>query len=151
MLLAATRNHRHIHICCRSVVTDSPRPFVCVWYRATVFRDDAAAAFVDHGSCLIPCPTQAYLLIDKYDVRHVMDATSRRRLSQARHRNANRAGHACPSPCHAGYRPKPMPCWISAQAHAMLDIGTRLASSPRRAGWQRHQPRTQHGRCEWKW
>jgi len=94
------------------------RTYVCLWCRARVFRDDAAAASVDHGSCLIPCSTQARLLMNRYGGRHVMDATSMRRVSQARRHSASRAGHACPSPCHAACRHQTRllatPSWVAA-------------------------------------
>jgi len=101
-----THSHNNNDSRSRSVVTDSPRPMCACGIAPKVFRGNAAAASVDRGSCLIPCSTQAHLLMDKYDVRHVMDATSMRRLSQSSTAPQRESRRPCV--------PKPMPCWMSA-------------------------------------
>ncbi|XP_008791221.2 splicing factor, suppressor of white-apricot homolog [Phoenix dactylifera] len=40
---------------------------------ALLFDDDATAAFVNSRDALVPCAADASLLIDRYDVRHLLD------------------------------------------------------------------------------
>ncbi|OAY84196.1 putative leucine-rich repeat receptor-like protein kinase [Ananas comosus] len=57
---------------------------------ALLFDDDAAAAFVGSASALVPWSTDASLLIDRYDVRHLLDRVPRRpsTAAAAAHRRA---------------------------------------------------------------
>lgn len=40
---------------------------------ALLFDDDATAAFVDSRDALVPCAADTSLLLDRYDVRHLLD------------------------------------------------------------------------------
>ncbi|KAG0487509.1 hypothetical protein HPP92_009604 [Vanilla planifolia] len=51
---------------------------------ALLFDDDDAAAFVNSREALVPCNYDASLLIDRYDVRHLLDRIPPRPVSSGR-------------------------------------------------------------------